>query len=499
VFSTSFRRFLRDESGGYTIWSLIWFSLYVAMGGLAVDMTDAYRNQTLLQSTADAAALAGVMSLPDQADAVTQALLYSADNMNPAVNGEVLKNAEVIFGNWDFATRTFTPGTTAPDAVRAITRRADANDNPLATNFLRILSLWGLPLDRWNISVEAIATKYVPNCLFEENALVAGNKVDVTSNNIFMNVCIHGQNLIDDSGHNYAIEIQNNGTIGEGVEFSMPDTNDMIGRSTICSNVGLCEEGVVVAGDMMPMEAFLIDEAITGMLDPTSTDTDYLSGDLYSVNAETSEIVYPDYEYIDLSNCDACVKIPPKAEFDPITGEKIPPGADNYEYVGVMEPGTVYVIACHNPMDQLILPSPDLQPVLLNVAVVSECRLKGQSNMNLQGVTLASSAVGNGSKRFNKTNIAFAAGTRFGAPDNCAPGGGVRIYSGASVKITAGASIDGMHIVARGDVELTANETMNGISIEAGQNIRFTANADIGTGCVGGIDGVFAWRYRLVL
>jgi Flp pilus assembly protein TadG len=59
VLHTSFRSFLRDESGSYTIWSLIWFSLYVAIGGLAVDMTDAYRNQTLLQSTADASALAG--------------------------------------------------------------------------------------------------------------------------------------------------------------------------------------------------------------------------------------------------------------------------------------------------------------------------------------------------------------------------------------------------------------------------------------------------------
>ena len=69
MLGTRFRRFLSDESGGYTIWSLIWFSLYVAMGGLAVDMTDAYRNQTLLQSTADASALAGVMSPPDKDDA----------------------------------------------------------------------------------------------------------------------------------------------------------------------------------------------------------------------------------------------------------------------------------------------------------------------------------------------------------------------------------------------------------------------------------------------
>ncbi len=419
--------------------------------------------------------------------------------MNPAINGNVLKDAEVIFGNWDFATSTFAPGTTAPDAVRVITRRDDANNNPLATNFLRILGLWGLPMDRWNISVEAVATKYVPECLLYENALIAGNRVDVTSNNILENVCVHGQNLIDDPAHNYAVEIQNNGTIGEGVEISMPYLEDMIDRPTVCSNDGLCEESVLIAGDMMPTDAFLVDQAITGMLDPTATDTDYLSGDLYSVDADTLELVPPNYTYIDLSNCDACEPVPGKIEFD-FDGTPLPPGRTTaYEYIEVMAENTVYVIGCDDPMDQLMLPSPDLQPVLLGVAVISECRIKGQSNMRLEGVTLASSAVGGGSKPYNMATLHFPAGTYFGAQDNCAPGGGVRLYAASSVNITAGASIDGMQIVARGDVELTANETINGLTVEAGQNVRLTANADIGTGCLGGLDGVFVWRYRLVL
>ena len=173
-------------------------------------------------------------------------------------------------------------------------------------------------------------------------------------------------------------------------------------------------------------------------------------------------------------------------------------GSITYEYTAVMAPGTVYVIGCEDPMDQLILPSPDLQPVLLNVAVISECRIEGQSNMRLEGVTLASSTIGDGDKPYNKTTIHFPAGTNFGKQDNCAPGGGVRIYSGASVRITAGASIMGMQIVARGDVEFSANQNIDGLSIQAGEDIRMTANANIGTGCLGGVDSVFAWRYRLV-
>ena len=260
----------------------------------------------------------------------------------------------------------------------------------------------------------------------------------------------------------------------------------------------MCTEGVVLAGDLMPTESFLVGQAITGILDPTSTDTDYLSGDLYTVNAETLELVPPNYNYIDLSDCDACEPVPAKLEFD-ADGNPMPPGRTTaYEYVEVMAPNTVYVIGCDDAMDQLILPSPDLQPVLQGVAVISECRIKGQSNMRLEGVTLASSAVGGGKKPLNKNTLHFSAGTYFGAQDSCAPGGGVRLYAASSILITAGGSIDGMQIVAGYDVEMTANETIDGLSVVAGHNIRMTANADIGTGCLGGIDGVFAWRYRLV-
>ncbi len=149
-------------------------------------------------------------------------------------------------------------------------------------------------------------------------------------------------------------------------------------------------------------------------------------------------------------------------------------------------------------MDQLLLPRPDLQPVLQQVAIISECQIYGQSNMRLEGVSLASSADGNGKKPYDNATIYFPEGTYFGAQDNCAPGGGVRIYSSASVKITEGASVMGMQIVARGDVEFSANQSMDGLTIQAGQNIRMTANADYGIGCPGGVDGVYAWRYRLV-
>jgi len=212
--------------------------------------------------------------------------------------------------------------------------------------------------------------------------------------------------------------------------------------------------------------------------------------------------VMPSYTYIDLDDisntCDACVPVPGKIEKDS-NGDPLPPGRiKTYEYSAVMAPGTVYVIYCDDPTDQLILPSPDLQETLKNVAIISECRIKGQSNMRLEGVTLVSSAVGDGNKPYDMTTIHFPAGTYLGKQDGCAPGGGVRIYTAASVRITAGAAIMGVQIVARGDVEFSASQNIDGLSIQAGEDIRMTANTNIGTGCLGGIDGVFAYHYRLV-
>jgi hypothetical protein len=164
--------------------------------------------------------------------------------------------------------------------------------------------------------------------------------------------------------------------------------------------------------------------------------------------------------------------------------------------------GTVYVISCDGAMDQLILPSPDLYPedgTLRNVAIISECRIKGQSNMRLEGVTLASSAIGNSPKRpYDKTTIHLLSGTYLGRQDECAPGGGVNIYAASSVQLTSSAAIMGVQIIARGDVALSANESVDGLTIQAGQDISMTANGAFGMGCGNDGDDVLAWRWRLV-
>ena len=459
---SGFIRFLRDESGAYTIWSLVWFSLYVAMGGLAVDVTDAYRNQTILQSTADASALAAVMSLPEQDDAVVQALLYSSYNMDPAINGNVLDEAEVFLGNWDFDDQIFTAGDGAPDAVRVITRRDESNNNPLATNFLRILSLWGIPIDSWNISVEAVAVRYVPDCL--RDGFVSYNWVDMNGGNHFYNdICIHGQNEVEDHGQDYGIDIGMGNTFegpsldGPGVTVSTPyPDQDITNKNPTCGlNEGLCgPNGAKVAGDLWPTDVDRVGNFVNGL---RTLDPDFLPDFMVDV-AEGSEI----------RTTAAGVLVETLGSLPETFVEN-----------------TVYIINCNG---QIKLPG----VLISGVVIVASCRIHSASGLRLEDAVLATSYAG------NNAAISIAAQSTIGRADYCESGGGVEFYTPGNVHIAAGGDWHGLRIVSGGNVKFTSmNVGVYGISVQAKNKIDMSSNNEFGL-CTGGVPGQFAWHYRLV-
>jgi hypothetical protein len=472
MFVASFRNFLRDESGGYTIWSLVWFSLYVAMGGLAVDITDAYRTQTMLQSTADAAALAGVISLPDQTDAVNQAVSYSTDNMAYALNGEVLKTDEVILGNWDFVAETFTEDLTDPNAVRAVTRRDDSNGNPLAANFLRIMSLFGVPFDRFNISVDAIAVKYIPDCLIK-NGLIAYNKVDVTSNNGFSQICIHGENTYVDPGQNYAVDVGNNNVFDETVQVSMPDLDDLNGKPNVCiQNPGLCDPGTLVEAKFPMPELDLVDDVIFGLLnaDPLVLDAQYVPDYIGTHTVGSGGSAHEELNIVTV----------------------------NESFTGPYVTGTLYKVKCTSDNKTVQLPT---DAVIDKVAIVSDCNIKASNGISLTDVILASSALANGANPELNAAIHLASDASIGTGEFCTGDddtGVVRIYALASAQVAAGPTVHGLEVRVLGDFQLAANNDVQGISVIAGNNVTATANGEF-LYCGGVFDSPIAiYRYRLV-
>jgi hypothetical protein len=347
------------------------------------------------------------------------------------------------------------------NAVHVITRRSDQNLNPLATNFLRILSIWGIPLDRWNINTEAVAIRSVPPCLMK-NGMVALNQVDVTSGNYFQGICIHGQNEIPDPGHDYAIDF-NNGNIYEGVEVSMPDLNDMPTRQKMCdSNQGLCDPGTLIEGDMWPEDVKHLDEIIAGL---TTIGSNYI----------------PDY----------------MTRLDPLGLVPIPPVmvTKNESFVGPDLPHHIYDINCSSPSKTLTLPK---DAILEKVIIVADCKIGAASGGTIRSSILATSAVGNGSTPTDANVISLPSSWTVGDTSFCSGGGGhVGIYARASAHVAAKATISGLRAVVGGNFSLTAQGDVAGISIQAGDSISATAGGKF-TYCDGVFDDEFAYTYRLV-
>jgi len=448
------RKFLNDEQGGGTIMGLLWFILLVGITGLAVDITDGLRTQTMLQATADASALAAVIDLPDEVAAVATAVAYSTTNMATDDYGTVLLNADVDIGSWNASTHIFSTGALVPDAVRVRTRRSLENENPVPVNFLRIIGLMN-----WNVTTYAIAQRFIPDCLID--GLVARGIVDISSNNSFDNdMCIHGQE---------GVHMQNRNEFDSGVKVTMPDmdTDLVMPRSGTDSNPGL------------------VDALGEQILDPRMVNhIDDIMADLLTMQ----DYVTPDY-------IDPELKVILKNE--------------NYDFAD-LEAGRVYHIECAANKNVGI----PTGTVLDQVVIVADCQIGVGRGVEMSDVVLASRAGGNpgnpkgnenngrsgqGGAGIEDANINVASNVILGAADDCQPGGGVQIFSNASVHFSSTTTYNGVQIVASGDVDLGArDEGINGINVQAGGDITMTSNNAFGL-CSGGAPQLFTVNYyRLV-
>jgi hypothetical protein len=431
----------RDELGGGTVFGLLWFALLVGLCGLAIDGTNGFRNKTMLQATADSAALAGVMELPDSSASVVSAVDYAVLNMAPGYYGDVLQPADVEVGVWDEDTWTFLesgfPAGTPLDAVRVTTIQTSPRGNAVPVSFLRIIGL-----QNWDVRAMAVAQAFTPKCL--RNGITAAGIVDISSNNGFTNrICIHGEQGVD---------IQSNNSFESGVEVTMGSLDDLsIPASGMNSNPGLAE--ALDETNKSPRLANHVDAIMADFLDPNSG-------------------IHP--PYIDTS-------LPIQELNQSAKVEDLVPNSIHHVTCQAAAPFKI-----HNGS------------VLENVVIIADCELSLGADVFLHNVVLGS-RTGGGNTGPNKSIIDFPAGGIIGLPDNCASGGGVQLFSNASMKFASSTTLNGVQMVAKGDVELGARDMgINGISIEAGGDVKMTSNNQFGL-CAGGTPelGRFFY-YRLV-
>jgi len=467
------RKFLNDEQGAGTIMGLLWFMLLVGITGMAVDVTDGFRNRTMLQATADASALAAAIDLPDNtAAAAATAVAYSAFNMGAEINGSVLDPADVQIGLWDQATKSLDTTSLVPDAVMVTVRRSAENGNALPVNFLRIIGL-----QTWNVISQAVAQRFIPGCL--RDGLIAREIVDISSNNGFINeICIHGEQ---------GVNMQSNNYFETGVNVTMPKIPEMleIPASGMDSNIGLppaLRENHLDPRMVDHVEEIMLDMLIMqGYVMPDYINTTYTSHAAYTA----------------ATTADASLKVvEAPLEWVPTYGKF---GYWTYDFAN-LKAGRVYHLICPEGQKDGAKATVPSGTVLNQVVIISDCPIHFGSNVYLSDVVVGVLDAGQDGPGVDYANISFAAGAQLGRPDNCAPGGGVQIFTNASVKFASTTSYDGVQIVAAGDVELGARDMgINGISVQAGGSIFMTSNNMFGL-CSGSVDGLFTVDYyRLVL
>jgi len=141
------RCFGRDRGGAVAAISAVSLVVVLGFGAFAIDMSYGYATRNKLQVTAEAAALAAAPELPDQAAAIAKALEFVEDNMPAANHGMVLASSDVVFGNWNSAAETWTPGASPFNAVKVTTRRSTENQNRLELFLGPILGLGFLDME----------------------------------------------------------------------------------------------------------------------------------------------------------------------------------------------------------------------------------------------------------------------------------------------------------------------------------------------------------------
>ncbi len=432
-----FRRFLADEDGLGTIWSLMWFFIACVFAGLAIDTTDGLRTRTMLQSTADSAALGAAIELPNAPSARANAVFIAQDNMAPTLYGHVLDVRDVHVGRWDPATQSLDESDPKPDSVMVTTRRGQENTNPLPVSFLQIIGM-----EAWNVRAQAVAQKYVPECLRE--GLIARNKVYISSNNQFVNnICVHGKKGVQVSSNNF-FEL--------GVAVSMYDIDTFVmPDSGFDSNIGL-KQALRESG-LDPRMVDHVDEIMQAVLDKDPT-------------------VLPAY-------------------IDPtLDVQEVPPTFDFRDAV----PGTIYHVVC-DPAESFSFAA---KSTITEIAIIADCAMSFDAKVTMSDVFLGSRNFGNGD--ITEPNIVVNAQVQFGLADNCADGGGVQMFSNASMLFNAQTTFDGAQLVAAGMIYLAAQEeAVRGISAQAGMDISLTSNDIFGL-CDGGVPDLFTVPYyRLVL
>jgi len=167
----------RHRRGAMLVLVAIMMVVVFGVAIFAVDLGWIVANRTQLQSAADAAALAGASTLVEN---VTLSGVQ-AESLEYAQRNAPSSFATVSFGTWDPGTKTFTPDSFNPTAVRVLVERTVEHDNAIPSFLARVFGH-----RQFDIAAESIAVGAVP----AETTSTDTTSVYVTSTKDLSNVVL---------------------------------------------------------------------------------------------------------------------------------------------------------------------------------------------------------------------------------------------------------------------------------------------------------------------
>lgn len=525
--------FAREERGSATVWCLLWLLLFVGMAGLAIDSTNGFRNKTMLQSTADVAALAGAQDVPNPQrqvafedanyDAVkSSAITFAHKNMgmNEEFFGSYLLDDGdgIQIGHWDFEAadhyKAWTPGSdTDPEekpvnAVRVNLYQTSERGNGVATTLLRVAGF-----NNWNIHTTAIAALGYDRCY--QQGFMSRKKVCQTSNSYwYPGFCLYGEE---------GLFLKANNVWGEGSGGVMPqDANaDGIHQDNYDNGFDLSRDQLDIA--MVDNVPNIAKSILSG--DPLYRHPEF-AGTNQVYNLGTTSIlgsVDPSVEWLDLepsvqlASLDGFASVaallglsgnhmnkpekPGKPDSDPKNdpgtptnggngcqggssgGSQVAPLPDDYDALSDVAQAnrptetesssllTKNRIYFHDSTAPITIDG-----TLTDVIIVSMGQFNVKNGSVLENVTLVSL-----DDRPNGSDAVSLNQTQLGRDDNCAPGGEALIYSMGSIGGPGKPAFSGATLVSGGSIGFAAQaDSMFGIAAFAAGNISFTANNTFG-------------------
>lgn len=477
-FPKKLHEFSKNDDGIATAWALSWLVLCFAIAGLSIDVTNAWKVKTLLQSTADVAAHAGAIELGQHGNNSIQAAVaaaansYAWENMNPGLYGDVLIDNDVIVGYWDQDNKVFSAFDAAadiaiPTAVRVTTRQdgTAGASNSVGTFFLRMV--W-----KENFKVSSLATveRFVSQC--EGDGMFTNGEINGSAiQHITEGYCWHGE-----GGLTFAQQH----TFDPGTIAGTANLDNCGPSSTSCTdehNPGV-EAALRLESNLNPKVA-RIDDYILEYQNPLSDiQPDYV----------TSSVVH----IIDARTFDA------NDIYDPITnptGLGLQLNAVNMMYCS---PGqNISLGVAPSGPGQSGTNSAITNSLLSEFVLVGDdCDFSFDQTTQYEDAVIVTSATG-------RQTISGSAGVTLGRDDNCTQGGEVVIVTAGSVDFAAQLEAYDLEVVARGNLHLASNgnteSTHVGSNFYIGGDARITSQHTF-AGCNG--DTVptldLKWSYRIV-